>query len=64
MDWCGLFLTGKQDIDADDIIADNITILSNLSVSRTTNLNTSLNIQSDDILIPINNLNYIIYIDS
>ncbi len=46
-------LTGKQDIDADDIVADNITILSNLSLSRTTNLNTSLNIQSDNILISI-----------
>ncbi len=37
MDCCGLSSTGLQDIDANDIIADNKTILSNLIVSGTTN---------------------------
>jgi hypothetical protein len=40
----GLSPTGLQDIDANDIIADNITTSSKLSVSGTTNLNNSLNV--------------------
>ncbi len=34
MDCCSLFSTGLQDIDLNDIIADNITILSTLNVSQ------------------------------
>ena len=33
MDSCSLTSTGLQDIEANDIIADNITILSRLNVS-------------------------------
>jgi hypothetical protein len=45
MDCCRLSLTGLQYIDANDIIADsNITILSNLNVGGTNNLNNSLNV--------------------
>jgi hypothetical protein len=43
MDCCNLSSTGLQDIDANDIIADNITILSRLNVSGITNLHNSLN---------------------
>jgi hypothetical protein len=43
MDCCSLSSTGLQDIDANDIIADNIAILSYLNVSGTTNLNNVLN---------------------
>jgi hypothetical protein len=32
-------MSGLQDIDANDIIADGITIFSNLNISGTTNLN-------------------------
>jgi hypothetical protein len=59
VDCCALSSTGLQDIDANDIIADNITILSNLNVSGTTNLNNSLNVQG-----VINNSNNIINNDS
>ena len=38
MDCYNLSSTGLQDIDANDVIADNITILSNLNVSGTTYL--------------------------
>ena len=38
MDCNNLSSTGLQDIDANDIIADKITILSELNVSRTTNI--------------------------
>ena len=44
MDCCNLSSTGLQDIDANDIIADNITILSKLNVSGITNLHNSLNV--------------------
>ncbi len=44
MDCCSLSSTGLQDIDANDIIAENITILSRLNVSRITNLHNSLNV--------------------
>jgi hypothetical protein len=44
MDCCNLSSTGLQDIDANDIIADNITILSRLNVSGITNLHNSLNV--------------------
>ncbi len=44
MDCCGLSSSGLQDIDANDIIADNMTILSNLNYIGTTNLNNSLNV--------------------
>jgi hypothetical protein len=72
MDCCNLSSTGLQDIDANDIIADNITILSRLNVSGitnlhnslnvdgTTNIYNSLNIQGVNILNSINNLNSII----
>ena len=72
MDCCNLSSTGLQDIDANDIIADNITILSRLNVSGTTNLHNSLNVdgtsniynslnvQDVNILNSINNLNSII----
>ncbi len=66
MDCCGLSSTGfkLQDIDANDIIADNITILSNWNVSGTTNLNNSLKVQGVNILNSIDNLNNIINNDS
>ena len=60
MDCCNLSSTGLQDIDANDIIADNITILSNLNVSGSTYLYNSLNVQGVNILNSINNLNNII----
>ena len=44
MDCCNLSSTGLQDIDVNDIIADNITILSRLNVSVITNLHNSLNV--------------------
>jgi hypothetical protein len=45
MDCCYLSSTGLQDIlDANDIIAENITILSRLNVSGTTNLYNSFNV--------------------
>jgi hypothetical protein len=44
MDCCNLSSTGLQDIDANDILADNITILSRLYVSGITNLYNSLNV--------------------
>ncbi len=34
MNSCSLISTGLQDIETDDMIADNITILSNLNVSE------------------------------
>ena len=49
MDCCSLSSTGLQDIDANDIIADNITILSNLNVSGSTYLYNSLNVQGVNI---------------
>jgi hypothetical protein len=64
MDCCSFSSTGLQDIDANDIIADNITILSNLNVSVTTNLNNVLNVQGVNTLNSINNLNNIINNDS
>ncbi len=64
MDCCGLSSTGLLDIDANDIIADNRTILSNLNVGGTTNLKNSFNVQSFNILNPMNNLNNIINNDS
>jgi hypothetical protein len=64
MDGCSLSSTGLQDVDANDIIADNIIILSNLNVSGTNNLNNVLNIQGVNILNSINNLNNIIKNDS
>ncbi len=48
-------ITTLPDIDAYDIIADNISILSNLNVSGTSNLNISLNVQGVNILNSINN---------
>ncbi len=54
------FSTGLQGFDANDIVADNITIWSNLNVSGTTNLNNLLNVQGVNILNPINNFNNII----
>ncbi len=42
MDCCNLSSTGLQDIDENDIIADNITVYSNLNVSGMTNLYNSL----------------------
>jgi len=72
MDCCNLSSTGLQDIDENDIIADNITILSRLNVSGitnlhnslnvdgTTNIYNSLNVQGVNILNSINNLNSII----
>ncbi len=60
MNCCGLSLTELQDIDANDIIADYITILSELNVSGPTNLYNSLNVQGVTILNCINNLNSII----
>ena len=60
MDCCNLSSTGLQDIDANDIIADNITILSNLNVSGSTYLYNSLNVQGVNILNSIKNLNNII----
>jgi hypothetical protein len=36
IDYCNLSSTGLQDIDTYEIIADNITILSNLNVGGTT----------------------------
>ena len=44
MDCCSLSSTGLQDINANDIIADNITLLSTLNVSGTTNLYNSFNV--------------------
>ncbi len=41
MNCCGLSSTGLQDIDSNDVIADNITLLPNLNVNGTTNLNNS-----------------------
>ena len=38
MDCCSLTSTGLQDIDSNNIISDNITVLSNLNVSGTTNI--------------------------
>jgi hypothetical protein len=64
MDCCGLSLTGLQDRDVNDIIADNISILSNINVSGTTNLNNSLNVQDVNILKSIHYLNNIIKNDS
>jgi hypothetical protein len=64
MDYCGLSSTGLQDINANDIIADNITISSNLNVSGASNLNNSWNVQGVDILNSINNLNNMISNDS
>ncbi len=72
MDCCGLSSTGLQDIDANDIIADNVTILSRLNVSGISNLHnslnvdgitniySSLNVQGVNMLNSINNLNSII----
>ncbi len=51
MDCCSLSLTGLQDIDANDLIADNITILSMKAFSGTTNLNNTLNDQGVNILV-------------
>jgi hypothetical protein len=64
MDCCGLSSIGLQDIEANDIIVDNKTILSNLIFGGTTNLNNSLNVQGVNILNSINNLNNIINNDS
>jgi hypothetical protein len=64
MDCCSLSSTGLQDIDANNIIADNINILSNLNISGTTNLNNVLNVQGGNILKSTNNLNNIINNDS
>ena len=60
MDCYNLSSTGLQDIDANDVIADNITILSNLNVNGSTYLYNSLNVQGVNILNSINNLNNII----
>ena len=64
MNCCGLSSTGLNDIDANNITSDNITIFSNLNVSGTTNLNNTLNVQGIDILSSINNLKNIINNDS
>jgi hypothetical protein len=64
MDSCSLTSTGLQDIEVNDIIADNITISSILNVGGTTNLNNSLNVQGVNVLNSINNLNNIINNDS
>ncbi len=64
MDCCNLSSTGLQDIDAHDIIADNITIFSNLNVSGKTIFNNALNVQGLNILNSIHNLNNIIDNDS
>ena len=76
MDCCNLSSSELQDIDANDIIADNITILSRLNVSGitnlhnslnvdgTTNIYNSLNVQGVNILNSINNLNSIINKDA
>ncbi len=61
MDCCWLSSTGLQDIDANDVISDSRTILSNLNVGGTTNLHNALNVQGVNILNSINNLNNIIY---
>jgi hypothetical protein len=60
MDCCSLSSTGLKDIDVNDIIADNITILHTLNVSGSTSLYNSLNVQGINILNSINNLNNII----
>ena len=60
MDCYNLSSTGLQDIDANDVIADNTTILSNLNVNGSTYLYNSLNVQGVNILNSINNLNNII----
>ena len=39
MSCCGLSSTGLQDIEANNITSDNITIFSNLNVSGFSNLN-------------------------
>jgi hypothetical protein len=39
MNCCGLSSTGLNDIDANNITSDNITIFSNLNVSGFSNLN-------------------------
>ncbi len=44
MNCCGLTSTGLQDIEANNITSDNITIYSNLNVSGITNLYNSLNV--------------------
>ncbi len=64
MNCCGLSSTGLNDIDANNITSDNISIFSNLNVSGTTNLNNSLNVQCIDILSSINNSNNFIMNDS
>ncbi len=76
MNCCGLSSTGLQDIEANNITSDNITIYSNLNVSGITNLYNSLNVsgitnvynslnvQGVNILNSINNLNSIINDDS
>ena len=64
MSCCGLSSTGLQDIEANNITSDNITIYSNLNVSGITNLYNSLNVQGVNILNSINNLNSIINNDS
>ncbi len=60
MECCSLSSTGLKDIDANDKIADNITILSNSNVSGSTYLYNSLNVQGVNILNSIKNLNNII----
>jgi hypothetical protein len=76
MNCCGLSSTGLNDIEANNITSDNITIYSNLNVSGITNLYNSLNVsgitnlynslnvQGVNILNSINNLNSIINNDS
>jgi hypothetical protein len=60
----GLQDIGLQDIDANDRIAYNITILSHLNVSGTTYLNNSSNVQGVNIFNSINNSNNFINNDS
>ena len=57
MDFRGLSSTDLQDIDANDIIADNIMIWSDLNVSGTTNLFYSSNVQDVNVVNSINILN-------
>ena len=60
MECYNLFLTGSQDIDANDIDTDNTIMRSNLNVSDTTYLYISLNVQGVNILKYINYSNNII----
>ncbi len=53
MNCCGLSSTGLNDIDANNITSDNITIFSNLNVSGFSNLNELLVNDAIDFLFSI-----------